>query len=541
MSPKQVFVREATGLVREVDLKGATIFNALFCGFPQAASATILVLVPFMFPAADFVLAFVLLAAGLTFNCLLYAMMTAAMPRSGGEYVFLSRILGPSIGFAVNFAWVFVNITWFGWNISINTAVISSIFTALAPATGNPAMAALASAVLTPSARVAVGLVLVVAGLALSMMPVGRYMQILVLSVGGGLVLCSVTSVSLFLMATPSSFQTLFNQYMSMYSTSPNPFQEVLDRAYAAGYGGPQPATLNATLPAMAMALIYLTVAFMSSYVGGEIKRGGELKTHLITMLFGGVYLIAFLQIALWILLSKVLGLEFMGASAYLYFTGQSTIPTDPYYYLFSFILAGSNVPLLIVMFIGFFMMTWVTPSIVIMPARCMFAWAFDRLAPEKLAEVSERFRTPVWSVLITIIVGFVFTVWMVSDPTSYITVGTISSFVILVLFIAVAIAGIVFPYRRKSIFEVSRVGFAAKKIGKIPLISLIGVISLCFVSWVLVTYFANPQFTGYTWFTWAIMIVLYGGCIAYYYAVARYRKNQGIDLALVFREVPPE
>ena len=370
-------------------------------------------------------------------------------------------------------------------------------------------------------------------------MPVGKYMRAIVVAVVGGFIVSTVIAFGLFLVGTPSSFQGLFNQYMQAYSTSPDAYKQVLDTAYAAGYGGAQPYSLEATVPSMAFVCGYTSAPFMTTYFGGEIRRGGEVRRHAISMVVGGLYSIVFLQIVLWIFMSTVLTREFVGAASYLYFTGQSIIPTDPLWYFYTYVLAINSLPLLILLFLGYMLMA--VPKMsgeLLMPSRCAFAWSFDRLAPAKFSEVSERFRVPIYTVLAATVVGFVFLAWMTGEASSYITMSTISTFVILILWAVVAITAIVFPYRSRSTFEASRVG---TKIGGIPVVSIVGAVSLAFVSWLFLTFYLNPAFTGYTWFTWTIMAVLYGGALAYYYLVVYYRKKQGIDIGLAFRELPPE
>ena len=539
MSPKQVFVREATGLVREIDLKGATVYNILFNGFPMLQATGILMLAPFMFPGGDYVLAYVIAGVGLTFTNLVYAFLTAAMPRSGGEYVFVSRVLAPEIGFIINLAWVFVIISWLGWDTSLTTAVVASFFSVLAPATGSAAVTSAASVLLSSTGRTVLGILLVLVNVGLALMPVGRYMRTIVIAVVAGFLISTPIGLGLFLAATPSSFKVLFDQYMQAYLASPDGYKQVLDGAYAAGYGGPQPTTIEATMPLLALAVLYTSAPFMSTYFGGELQRGGEARRHMMSMVLGGLYSCVFLQILLFVLMRTVLTPDFMGAASFSYFMGQSIIPTDPYWWTFTYVLAINNLPLLMLLFVGYMLMG--VPKMsgeILMPSRCVFAWSFDRLAPAKLSEVSERFRIPVYTVLAAAIVGFAFMFWMIGDPSSYITMSTISAFVVLTLWAVVSIAAIVFPYRRRTLFEALAVG---RKIVGIPLMSIVGAVSLGFVGWLFSMFFMNPSFSGYTWFTWIVMAVLYGGAFVYYYLVRYYWKRQGVEVGLAFRELPPE
>ena len=68
------------------------------------------------YPSANMPLAFILSAPAMLTLGMVYALFTAAMPRSGGDYVWASRILHPSIGFGVNFFVSFILLSSAGLN-----------------------------------------------------------------------------------------------------------------------------------------------------------------------------------------------------------------------------------------------------------------------------------------------------------------------------------------------------------------------------------------------------------------------------------------
>ena len=96
----QLFVRNATGLVREVSRWDALIMNTL--GMNVALGAIFMLLqAPGNFPGGNMLLAIVIGTLVMAFTLLwVYSEFAAAMPRAGGDYVFVSRALHPFVGLA---------------------------------------------------------------------------------------------------------------------------------------------------------------------------------------------------------------------------------------------------------------------------------------------------------------------------------------------------------------------------------------------------------------------------------------------------------
>src|SRR5487761_1509965 len=111
--PAEVFVRHSSGLVREMSAGDALIGNVLI--FNLVIASVTLLAVPFTFPGASLPIGILLafIPAGLI--AAVYVFFSVAMPRSGGDYVFISRTLHPALGFAANFRYVGGNAVCSNW------------------------------------------------------------------------------------------------------------------------------------------------------------------------------------------------------------------------------------------------------------------------------------------------------------------------------------------------------------------------------------------------------------------------------------------
>src|SRR3990170_3403139 len=132
-----LFVRRSSGLIREFRAHDVFVFNTL--GY---ALGLVLAVVPTfaagLWPEQN-VLLIVTIGTALTlFNAAMYGYLAGILPRSGGDYVYLSRIVHPSMGFTAN--WGFTWSQFLGLGLyaafTVNFGVAVSLAT-LGQATGN--------------------------------------------------------------------------------------------------------------------------------------------------------------------------------------------------------------------------------------------------------------------------------------------------------------------------------------------------------------------------------------------------------------------
>ena len=98
----RLFVRNSTGLVREASALDATIFNAAISAPVGSTIAYSIFFTLAAFPGADVI---GVLALSVLLNIpilIMFALMAASMPRVGGDYVWVSRILSPPLGLISN-------------------------------------------------------------------------------------------------------------------------------------------------------------------------------------------------------------------------------------------------------------------------------------------------------------------------------------------------------------------------------------------------------------------------------------------------------
>jgi amino acid transporter len=197
-----------------------------------------------------------------------------------------------------------------------------------------------------------------------------------------------------------------------------------------------------------------------------------------------------------------------------------------------------------------------VAPQCMILMSRILFAYSFDRVAPTWIADVNERFHTPVKAIAVAVAGGIVMLLFLsgVLGSSNSATALSLYSYAGLatigVTFTIVSITAIVFPYRNKQLYEAATI--SKRKVAGVPMITLLGVVSLLYCAGTIIWYTYDQAFyfgacssgavvaCDYNWFL-VILVILFAATIGYYFAMRSFRKARGLPFDLAFAEIPPE
>jgi amino acid transporter len=562
MSEKKVFVRKATGLVREIGFLTAILIvacNMIGLGWQKRLfQFTGPAIVPengYFLGIPPIVMAFIIVGIVVLLTVWVFAILGAAMPRSGGGYVYISRILSPPVGFLASWTEFFSIAVSYGL---IGTAVFEAILIYAKLARVAPGIT---DVLATPEVLLVGGMVIVVLFAILASLGVrmaGLLLQVMFW------VPAAITIViyGMLLTATP---QSLTSGIQSFTGQSPTDFTNL---ALSQGMDTPYPGGYWSAVPYAALGAYWAYIGFAAStFVAGEIK---EVARTLPRTLFIANTFVVFLYISISALVARaammVGQVTTAGGNTYSFFSAYSfmsynsagslpvSLPSAWMPNIAAFIAMGNGLnwlPLLVVVFAVF----WVAndiPPFILTSSRIVFAMAFDRVLPEKLAEVNERWHSPIWAVVFVMFVAFignfaesdVFKKWLGADHivTRFINSGggvVATDIWDTIFFLLAAFAGLMFVYRRKDIYERSSY---KPSLGGIPAVTIIGLLATIGNIWMLYAVVAPPSGYGITypevWYFTIILLVI--GAIIYYYYRSKGTRT-GVDYGTIYAEIPPE
>jgi amino acid transporter len=271
----------------------------------------------------------------------------------------------------------------------------------------------------------------------------------------------------------------------------------------------------------------------------GEVRR---VERNLPIAIMGSLFVYYFETILSAVLCYNIMGYDFIHGLAYLstYAPDKYPISIGVYPPTLVALTLTKNMVLRFLIAVGWvFGVIWPFAISVYVSVRNMFAWSFDRVIPVRIADVSERLHIPLNCVLITGLLSWIFFLLFTYTPFyGYFVNATVAASL---AFALVGVGGVIFPYVRKDLFE-GAPSIVKKRVAGIPLMSIYGAITAIVFFYLLYVSATLPALGGeITWFSIVPLLALWFVSIPIYYAAKAYRKKQGIDLGLIFKEIPPE
>ncbi len=540
-----VYARKSTGLVREGGAWSVLIYNINFVSIGMMTLFALL-FIPAFYPGGNIQLSFLVCLAIVLPTSMVFAMFSAAMPRSGGDYVYVSRVLGPALGMMSNWN----QTVWWILYGGVPSAFfayygLTPLFRSLGVLTGSKGLIDFGDKLSTPTGAFLTGTLLIVVLVAIFVLGLNAYFKVqnvlFVLAMLG-----AAATIFVLLGKDHAGFQAGFNNSLAGVSGKSDAFGAIVGAAKKSGFATAPFSFYWTIIP---MTWIYLELVFnqSSAYIGGEVKRPSSVQ--LWSMPFAAVFSVAVAMVTVW-MFQRTAGTSFLGALSWDNGAslGFSTAPT----YTEVAAYASGNTLVALIMSIGFIFWsyTWL-PGQIINASRNLLAYGIDGVGPSWLGKVNERFHTPI-NALVVMALGSIAALFFYTRPDSpFKTLVGIFGFIL--SFLLTSIAAIAMPYRLKDLFENSPVNW---RWGKTPVMSIVGALSFitcAIMAWVylkdpLSGLSATPKHEGggiflhsrsFDMFLLNILIFLSG--LVIYFVARAVRQREGVNLDATFQEIPIE
>ncbi len=516
-----IFTRNATGLVRSI-----TPTTMMLANFGEIAFGTGILTINYYQGyytggnAVYMILLFMLIGA---FEAYIYYNVIKSVGRTGADYVWISRNLGPipggllTLGFAfTGLPFIAVSLSWL-WTMSLGPSF--SAISIVAPSYGS----GIASWISTLGANGTTSAHLDL--LAISLIIFVIVMAVNFLSPRSGFLLLAgvvvVALVGTFMMAAvyvyfgASGIHSAINNFLIANGGTSTSYSTI--------------SALGGKFNAYDTILLLPAAAYVMPWINNAAGFGGELRnlnktawfSTFVPILVSGAFIAVFLQAYY-----STLGFGFA--------TGSATLATGlqgTYVYANMLTVAtitmGGNPLFIWIMNITFAF--WYIASLqqtILAISRYGLGLSFDRLLPVQLSKVSDRFHSPIGVLGLT----FVLTLPMLFIAAYYDWLSIYSTIAMGTLFFTfVGVTAIVYGYKKRSSLK-----------GSADALIISGVICSIFFAYLTYLYLTDTVY-GINNLSWEIMIPIWVLGAVLYPISRAYYKSKGIDLALAFKELPPE
>lgn len=529
------FVRKASGLVRDFSVVDQFIYNVFAVAPIVVGTSVSFFVLTVTYPRASLWLALLIAGAFCIFEAIAYSFLVVIMPRSGGDYVFQSRVFGGGFGTICAFtnstlAQVFyMGIA--GWILA--QQILSPFFLLLAATYDTQWMKSVGTWMGTDWGWFVMGLAATAfsmwinaAGLRLYSL-IQRYVFWIAIA-------CTAIAAVLFLFTTHADFVGNFNHFMSSNYQVSDAYQKVTASVASQDFSFSLGDTIKASVIA-AFSLIYPVWGVQQS---GEVRKADSLRANIRAMAGAEVFCLVILLILAFLMTSRV-GIHFLYGAQSNFGTESNILPVPPFFGFLVAMLGTSAifVWLAFVMFFFSFLMNW--PNACLGSSRTMMAMSLDRVLPEWAGRVSRKTHTPLPAIAFYGALGLVaclFYSFKNNDATALYT----GFFLINVVALAGSVlAAAVLPYRRPQLFKQSSA--SRYMAGKVPMMSIAAGIWLVFAAFIIFQALTATELGVNKTKGLVFLAVMYGSSLVIYLLARYYRRKDNVDLKLAYQELPVE
>ncbi|MFP3203155.1 MAG: amino acid permease [Sulfolobus sp.] len=530
---EKLFIRESSGLIKHFGAKDAAgkVLNLVL---PLAAFYTLLY-APGIPGADNFGLSALI---GVLFAIppfYIYLRLSELIPRSSGEYIYISRFLHPMIGTIQGITNI-ITVPLLAAFTTIELTVIAGLAPALQligfatkdytliylgyQIINNPYYLFISSAIFT-----------IIFGIIISLH--NKYMSnIVVISMILGQILGPIIVALIFILGGNATFSTSFNTINTMFgSTTSYSSISSMGSSYVYPFN-----IVGTIIFAIILWIWEYSWFFGPSYFAGEYKGGR--RTIRLGMIIGWIIADFFVGL-LSATAEYAIGLKFFN---YASINGWGNVPLSfgEGFIIWAGIMVLKNPILLIILAItGFLAELPISIVLLSLSSRVVLAMSFDRLLPERFSTVTKQ-GAPILGTLLVTIISMLWVYAQTIGGFAITSIGILSILIIYQMLPAVVSAIRLGKINKEYISKSD-----SKKLvimGIIASVDLIVSVILALGYGYVNSIYASIVFAGNALYTNILLIILPILGITYYMVLKSYRKSkEDIDIKKIFQILPPE
>jgi len=530
---KKLYARKSSGLVRTIGIFGAMVFGIHCISLSSSG------LIPFswvagVWPGSSIIGVLTVAMIFCLFHAYTYAVIGAAMPRSAADYTLGSRTLSAPLAFAAS------------WTLVIFSAMVAGSLIAWIPKTAFPVLFRTMGIVMnnqgfidfatwssTPQGIAIIGTICTIIVFVLMILPTRTIVRILEVGFFLGLLAWVVLYFQLGT-AGRDSFPAAWDKFMGAGSYAGR-IQLAKDNGMVVN-----PNVGLMTLAGLIMGFWIFYGYYIPTFFAGEVKQAektllaGSWASLIVTW---AIFVVAALA------LQRLVPLEWIAAESYLSNAGVSSANPMPWITFYAAILKPNLILLWIVAIAWFFTLINLGQTYFFYCSRIIFAWSFDRLIPEKVCYIHPTLRSPIIAITIITLIAEV----GVLDASGLFWSGSVMGAQLNFVFFAACtmlvpvLAVTIMPFTKADLFE-NASAFVKRKLWKVPVITIVGGITMLYLLWMIIASFLYPAVGGKigvgTLGTLAGFVI--SGIIVFYVARWYRMSKEGIDINWTFQSIPP-